>query len=132
MIERATTAGAEVCPDDIPAAVDEIAAAALRGEKAALEAVERHLTAVVAALDILSRIHDPQRIIVGGPVLAALLPLAVPRLRAGTAEWLEGSECTLHFSELGNAAGAIGAACLFLEEELSPRRKLGVTARSRT
>lgn len=131
MIERASTAGSEVCPDDIPAAVDAIAAAAERGERGALEAVERHLAAVVAALDILSRIHDPQRIIVGGPVLAALLPLAAPRIRAGTADWLEGSECTLHFSELGNAAGAIGAACLFLEEELSPRRGVGAGARAR-
>ncbi|MGO1286685.1 MAG: ROK family transcriptional regulator [Brachybacterium sp.] len=132
MIERATTAGADICPNDIPAAVDAIAAAAQRGERGALEAVERHLAAVVAALDILSRIHDPQRIIVGGPVLAALLPLAIPRIRAGTSDWLEGSECTLHFSELGNAAGAIGAACLFLEEELSPRRRLGIGARSRS
>lgn len=131
MIERASAAGADLCLDDIPAAVDAIAAAAERGESGALEAVERHLAAVVAALDILARIHDPQRIIVGGPVLAALLPLAAPRIRAGTAHWLEGSGCALHFSELGNAAGAIGAACLFLEEELSPRRGFGAGARAR-
>src|SRR5699024_5008166 len=81
MIERATAAGARICPDDIPAAVDAIAAAAGRGEAAALQAVEQHLDAVVAALEILSSIHDPQRIIVGGPMLTALLPLAVPRDR---------------------------------------------------
>lgn len=129
MIERATIAGTDVCPDDIPAAVELIAAAAQRGESGALEAVQRHLTAVVEALDILARIHDPQRIIVGGPMLAALRPLAEPLIREGTAGWLEGSGCTLHFSELGNASGAIGAACLFLEEELSPRGGLGAGTR---
>ena len=131
MIERATAAGAEVSPDDIPAAVDAIAAAAGRGEAAALQAVEQHLDAVVAALEILSSIHDPRRIIVGGPMLTALLPLAVPRIRAGIASRLEATGGTLHFSELGNAVGAIGAACLFLEEELSPGRRLGARARSR-
>ena len=131
MIERATSAGAEVSRDDIPAAVDAIAAAAERGESAALQAVEQHLDAVVAALEILSSIHDPQRIIVGGPVLAALLPVAAPRIRAGLAARLEETGGTLHFSELGNAAGAIGAACLFLEEELSPGRRLGARPRSR-
>ncbi|WP_299301459.1 ROK family protein [uncultured Brachybacterium sp.] len=122
MIERAIAAGMDICAEDVPASVDAIAAAAQRGESSALAAVERHLAAVIAALDILSRIHDPQRIIVGGPVLSALLPLAAPRIRAGTPDWLDRSGCTLHFSELGNAAGAIGAACLFLEEELSPGR----------
>src|SRR5699024_6321388 len=39
LIERATSAGAEVSRDDIPAAVDAIAAAAERGESAALQAV---------------------------------------------------------------------------------------------
>src|SRR5699024_7877789 len=131
MIDRAASAGAEGSRDDIPAAVDAIAAAAERGESAALQAVEQHLDAVVAALEILSSIHDPQRIIVGGPVLAALLPVAAPRIRAGLAARLEETGGTLHFSELGNAAGAIGAACLFLEEELSPGRRLGAGARSR-
>lgn len=131
MVERATTAGAEISPDDLPGAVDALAAAAQRGDAAALRAVEAHLAAVVAALDILARVHDPQRIIVGGPVLAALQPLAAQQIRARTAEWLEGSGCSLHFSELGNAAGAIGAACLFLEEELSPRRGLSARARGR-
>ena len=131
MIERATAAGLDRRPDDIPAAVGAIAGAAVRGESGALEAVEQHLAAVVTALDILARIHDPQRIIVGGPVLSALLPLAAPRIRAGTADWLGSSGCTLHFSELGNAAGAIGAACLFLEEELSPRRGPGAGAKAR-
>ena len=131
MVERATTAGAEISPDDLPGAVDALAAAAQRGDAAALRAVEAHLQAVVAALDILARVHDPQRIIVGGPVLAALQPLAAQQIRARTAEWLEGSGCSLHFSELGNAAGAIGAACLFLEEELSPRRGLSARARGR-
>lgn len=125
MIERATGTGAETRLDDIPAAVAEVAAAAERGERTALDAVQRHLDAVVAALEILSSIHDPQRIIVGGPVLAALRPLAVPRIR----ERLDGSDRTLQFSELGNTAGALGAACLFLEEELSPNRGVGSDAR---
>ena len=130
MIERATAAGAKVGPHDISASVDAIVAAAERGESAALQAVEQHLDAVVAALEILSSIHDPQRIIVGGPMLTALLPLATPRIREGTAARLVETGGTLHFSELGNAAGAIGAACLFLEEELSPGRRLGARARS--
>src|SRR5699024_4615051 len=98
---------------------------------AAVQAVEQHLDAVVAALEILSSIHDPRRIIVGGPVLTALLPLAVPRIRSGIAARLETTGGTLHFSELGNAVGAIGAACLFLEAGLSPGRRLGARARSR-
>ena len=130
MIERATAAGAKVGPHDISASVDAIVAAAERGESAALQAVEQHLDAVVAALEILSSIHDPQRIIVGGPMLTALLPLATTRIREGTAARLVETGGTLHFSELGNAAGAIGAACLFLEEELSPGRRLGARARS--
>lgn len=131
MVERATSAGAEISPDDLPGAVDALAAAARRGDAAALRAVEAHVDAVVAALDILARIHDPQRIIVGGPMLAALQPLAAQQIRARTAHWLEDAGCSLHFSELGNAAGAIGAACLFLEEELAPRRGLSARPRRR-
>lgn len=109
----------------ISEALQALARAAEHGEAGALAAISRHATAVASALRILSNIHDPQRIIVGGPVWTAFRTLEAPRVREALEDWTLARHGILQPSELGNAVGAIGAACLFLERELSPARGVG-------
>ncbi|HEX7351297.1 ROK family transcriptional regulator [Brachybacterium sp.] len=126
LIEAARSRGVPIPSElEIPGAVQALAAAAEQGDAEARAAISRHTTAIAAALRILSSIHDPQRIIVGGPVWTAFRPREAPRIREELAGWAESRHGILQPSELGNAVGAIGAACLFLERELSPARGVG-------
>lgn len=128
LIDAARDCGAEIPQDlEILQAVRLLAAAAERGDACALEAIAGHATAVAAALRILANLHDPQRIIVGGPLWTAFHEWEIPPIREILAGWAEQRDGVLQFSELGDSVGAIGAACLFLERELSPAR--GVTTR---
>lgn len=126
LIDAARARGVQI-PDEleIPGAVQALAAAAAEGEPEALAAISRHTTAIAAALRILASIHDPQRIILGGPVWTAFRPREATRIRSELRGWAEARDGILQPSELGNAVGAIGAACLFLERELSPARGVG-------
>jgi predicted NBD/HSP70 family sugar kinase len=115
---------------EIPDAVGALAAAATGGDVAAQQTVTRLTTAAASALHTLASIHDPQRIIVGGPVWMAFRDLEWQRLQEVMAGWVAGGDRVIQSSELGLAVGAIGAACLFLERKLSPARGVGADERA--
>lgn len=123
LLEFAARSGVQIPIElDIPDAVGALAAAAEDGDPEAQQAIARHVTAVASALRILARIHDPGRIILGGPVWMAFRTLERPRILAAMADWTAQGRGVVQPSELGADVGAIGAACLFLERELSPAR----------
>lgn len=112
-------------PDD-PAArvVDALAEVVERGragDAAARELIARHGRALGEALRTLIGIHDPHRIIIGGPYWGLLEELALPELRERALRSGGGDHgVRITSSTLGDDVGAIGAASLFLERELSP------------
>ena len=82
--------------------------------------LEGYGTALGEALRSLVGIHDPHRVVLGGPhwdVLALhVLPTIEERRRWDAPPGLVAIES----SQLGNGVGALGAAALFLQRELSP------------
>jgi predicted NBD/HSP70 family sugar kinase len=83
--------------------------------------------ALGGALQTLINIHDPHRVIIGGPSWHLLEPLAFPTVVEQVARGRDLSRTpVIESSHLGDEVGAIGAATLVLEHELDP-----VSARSR-
>ncbi|MFC7458502.1 ROK family protein [Brachybacterium sp. GCM10030267] len=121
LLSRARDAGIEL-PDGAgtTAMIDALAAAADEGRSAAREIISLHGTALGEALTVLAGIHDPQRIIIGGPTWPALRSVAEPSLREALGEWVADGRAVLECSHLSDDVGAIGAASLFLERELAP------------
>lgn len=121
LVRSARQAGVPV-PDEagMTAAIDALAAEAERGSEPAQEILAGHGRALGEAIRILAGIHDPQRIIIGGPTWPALRALAEQPAHAQVSQWLEGAHATMESSHLGDDIGAIGAACLFLDQELAP------------
>ncbi|UFU05522.1 ROK family transcriptional regulator [Ruania halotolerans] len=102
-------------------ALAEVVARGQAGQEQARELIARHGRALGEALRTLIGVHDPHRIIIGGPYWGLLENLALPELseralRAGGGD--HGVRITS--STLGDDVGAIGAASLFLERTLSP------------
>lgn len=121
LVRSAQQAGVPV-PDEagMTAAIDALAAEAERGSEPAQEIIAGHGRALGEAIRILAGIHDPQRVIIGGPTWPALRALAEQPAHAQVSQWLEGAHATMESSHLGDDIGAIGAACLFLDQELAP------------
>ncbi|MGP5672355.1 ROK family transcriptional regulator [Brachybacterium alimentarium] len=121
LVRSAQQAGVPV-PDEagMTAAIDALAAEAERGSEPAQEIIAGHGRALGEAIRILAGVHDPQRIIIGGPTWPALRALAERPAHEQVSQWLEGAHATMESSHLGDDIGAIGAACLFLDQELAP------------
>lgn len=112
-------------PDALVAdALTEVVACARAGDAAAAELVAGHGRALGEALRTLIGIHDPHRIIIGGPYWGLLEEVSLPALRERALRAGGGDHGVLITSStLGDDVGAIGAASLFLERELSPARR---------
>ncbi|MGP5304895.1 ROK family transcriptional regulator [Brachybacterium alimentarium] len=121
LVRSAQQAGVPV-PDEagMTAAIDALAAEAERGSEPAQEIIAGHGRALGEAIRILAGIHDPQRVIIGGPTWPALRALAERPAHEQVSQWLQGAHATMESSHLGDDIGAIGAACLFLDQELAP------------
>lgn len=121
LIERARADGVTVPPGTVMReALELVSAAAADGHTGALEALVQHGTALGATIRTLADIHDPRRIIIGGPIWPALRSVALPPVQDQLRTWLEQSSAVLEPTHLGDNVGAIGAACLFLEQKLAP------------
>lgn len=127
LVDRARESGTAVPAGvGVKKAVRTVSGAADDGDEGAREAIHRYGAALGHALRTLAGIHDPQRIIIGGPAWPALCPHAMPAIRDVLGEWQADQGMELESSHLGDDVGALGAASLFLEQELSPGNGLTV------
>ena len=125
LVDRARETGTSVPAEaGVKEAVRAVSRAAEAGNEGAREAIQRYGAALGRALRILAGIHDPQRIIIGGPVWPSLRPCAMPAIRDILGEWQTAQGAELESSHLGDDVGALGAASLFLEQELAPGNRL--------
>lgn len=101
------------------ARLGDLAAAARGGEAGAVELLDGFGTALGEALRTLIGVHDPHRVVIGGPSWPSLAPLALPLVEQRA---LRSSPhaVTIESSLIGDGVGALGAAALFLQRELSP------------
>lgn len=121
LVGRARTLGVPIpAGDDMTDALDALSQAAEGGSDAARSVIADHGTALGAAVRLLAGIHDPRRIIIGGPTWPALRSVGTAHVQEALAEWLVGDRTVLENSQLGDDGGAIGAASLFLDQELAP------------
>lgn len=98
--------------------------AATSGDPVAAGLIAGHGTALGEALRTLISVHDPDRVIIGGPYWGVLSPLALPYVRERALRSdARGRHVQIVSSQLGDDVGAIGAATLFLEREHSPARR---------
>lgn len=96
---------------------------AFAGDPAAVELVSGHGIALGEALRTLISIHDPDRVIIGGPYWGVLAPFVFPYVEERTRRPdARRRRVEIVSSQLGDEVGAVGAATLFLERELSPAR----------
>lgn len=110
-------------------AITALGLAADDGHEGARDVIARHGTALGEAIVLLIGIHDPQRIIIGGPAWRHLDRFALPCVREVLAGRGLTDSATVESSRLGGDVGAIGAASLFLEGELAPGNGIAATAR---
>ena len=101
------------------ARLGDLAAAARGGEAGAVELLDGFGTALGEALRTLIGVHDPHRVVIGGPSWPSLAPLALP-LAEQRALRSSPHAVTIESSLIGDGVGALGAAALFLQRELSP------------
>jgi predicted NBD/HSP70 family sugar kinase len=95
--------------------------AATAGEPLPSRIAREHGTALGEALRTLIAIHDPHRVIIGGPYWRALEPIAMPQVLERAMQGSGGRRgVTISSSAFGDDVGAIGAATLYLGRELSP------------
>jgi len=106
---------------------DALIAAHLQGDRAATEAWHASIVALAAALASIVNAVDPSRIILGGGITtsageALFAPL---RARMHDVEWRpDGTPVEIVAAELGDEAGAIGAAKLALDfSEAEPQNR---------
>lgn len=130
LIEEAERRGviAAERPDDHPTAVDaamtRLVALADAGDEGADELLRRCSEHVARALAVVSNLLDVDRIVMGGPLwdrvgqtLTDTIPARLDELRAARGV----HPVTVSGTVLGSDVGAIGAACLILDEALTPR-----------
>lgn len=121
LVGRARTLGVELpAGGAMTDALDALSDAAAGGSDAARGVIADHGSALGAAVRVLAGIHDPQRIIIGGPTWPALRSVGTAEVRDALEDWLVEGRAVLENSLLGDDGGAIGAASLFLDQELAP------------
>lgn len=131
LIRAAREAGVDLDADlSVPDALSAIGQAARDGHAGAEAVIRLHGSALGEALEILAGIHDPDRIIVGGPAWPVLREHGMPPVREALAEWTQRRGAEPTSSRLGSEAGAIGAASLFLDKELAPEVQTPTTRQS--
>lgn len=101
-------------------ALEELARAAQSGDPGASALLGDFGSALGEALRTLIGIHDPHRLVLGGPYWSALAPLALPVIEARIRRDVAESRVRIDSSRLGEEVAALGAATLFLQRELSP------------
>lgn len=91
------------------------------GEAVAARLLAEYGAALGEALRTLIGVHDPHRVIIGGPFWDALAPVVLPVVqeRAAATDRRPRPPHILS-STLGDDVAAVGAATLFLQRELSP------------
>ncbi|MFC0674646.1 ROK family transcriptional regulator [Brachybacterium hainanense] len=120
----AAVTGHAVGEERVADALADLVRLAMAGNAAAREIIAGHGRALGEALRTLIGVHDPHRIIIGGPYWGLLAELALPELRERALDGAGREHGVLiESSRLGDDVGAIGAASLFLERELSPARR---------
>ncbi|WP_158239509.1 ROK family transcriptional regulator [Brachybacterium sp. UMB0905] len=124
LLERAEQLGVPLPDPDLPT-VERLAgltSLAADGDAGARQLVEDFGLALGEALRTLIDVHDPHRVIIGGPNWAALEPVALGRVleRSRHARLRRPREVEILTSQRGDDVGALGAATLFLQRELSP------------
>ncbi|AXK46796.1 ROK family transcriptional regulator [Brachybacterium saurashtrense] len=98
-----------------------LVASATAGDPVAAELVGDYGAALGEALRTLIDLHDPHRLVIGGPSWDVLSPLVLPEVqRRAAVPAPDGTAPGLESSRLGDGVGALGAATLFLQRELSP------------
>lgn len=109
-------------PADVPALVRRIVERADTGDEEAQAVLREPGLALAWTMRTLCGIHDPDRVIVGGPYWDVVGRRALPVLQAAAAEFSTPGHVPVEVnaSTLGASVGAIGAATLLLERELSP------------
>ncbi|MGW8566056.1 ROK family transcriptional regulator [Isoptericola sp. NPDC055881] len=122
LLERAERAGLAVGPRTGRAsALQGLQQEARNGSEAARSLIEGYGAALGEAARTLISIHDPHRVIVGGPYWGYLAEHAMPLVRARAGRARDGShDVPVTSSTFGDDVGAVGAATLFLEQKLSP------------
>lgn len=104
------------CPDSLAP----LARAAQDGEPVAAALLEGYGTALGEALRSLVGIHDPHRVVLGGPHWDVLAPHVLARIEERVRRDAPPEQVEIESSQLGDGVGALGAAALFLQRELSP------------
>jgi glucokinase len=105
---------------------DALIAAHLQGDRAASEVWHASIVALAAALASIVNAVDPSRIILGGGITAIAGEALFGSLRAcmHEVEWRpDGTPVEIVAAQLGDEAGAIGAAKLAIDSLLSTRSK---------
>jgi predicted NBD/HSP70 family sugar kinase len=118
----ATRVGSD--PRTIDRALSDLAALAADGHMGALGVLERTAERIARALSVVCNLLDVDRVILGGPLWGRLAPWFEHRIQDALGQLLVARG--LHRIEvkgtaLGDDVGAIGAACLVLDEALTPR-----------
>lgn len=99
-------------------------ARARAGDEVARSTLELHGLALGEAIRTLIGVHDPDRVTIGGPAWNLLEEFSGPGMRERASGGpARGRTVEITSSRLGVDAGAIGAASLVLDRELSPHRR---------
>src|SRR5690625_2020283 len=121
VVEQARAAGVEVpVGAGIKEEIRAVSRAAESGNAGAQQSIARHGAALGPALRTLSGIHNPERIIIGGPPWPLLAGYGMPPLQDALGDSQAGPDAVLEASHLGDDGGAGGAASLLLEQEPAP------------
>ena len=113
---QAATGGAE----GSAAALEALTRAAAAGDARLQGLLDSYGAALAEALRTLVGVHDPHRIVLGGPHWDALAPHVMPVIERRLRRDAPSERVVLESSRLGDDVGALGAAALFLQSELSP------------
>jgi predicted NBD/HSP70 family sugar kinase len=102
----------------------ELCAYAKDGDRAALEVLERSAARVAKAVSVITNLLDVDRVVFGGPYWARLSSLylkRVPELLDALTIARSVHRIGVVGTGVGEDVGAVGAACLVLDEALAPR-----------
>lgn len=91
------------------------------GDEVATRLLHEYAAALGEALRTLIDVHDPHRLVLGGPYWDTLSPVVLAEVEQRALFTLASPRTTrIVSSTLGDGVGALGAAALFLQRELSP------------
>lgn len=105
---------------DLRTQLQDLVAAADAGSPPARALTLAYGAALGEALRTLIGVHDPHRVVLGGPYWNALSPQVMPVIEARVRRDAPPERVQLMSSRLGDEVAALGAATLFLQRELSP------------